>query len=502
MNRDPDFESSADMRLLELQRTSLGLVAPERLAWESRYAVDSTPGIDVTLETPAPTSAVLAVTLTATPPGEVIPGTVITYALSVVNDGAATASGVSAAVPLPGGVSYRLGSFQVNGRPADDTAADQLFGSGLGLSPVAPGSRATLLWKVGVRMGTKPLLVIPHVRARDAAVVGGGPVVVERKGTTTAFAGELAAADRALFEPKPLIPIEIPADELPIYELDTEEAIVFEAADAALSTAAPSFEAPAQSAVAPQDDEVPSSHTEVQPEGLPRSAQIIPEPEPEPQPPRQAVVLYGSLERPTLAFFERVFNGSKDPTILQHCIFASALACAVDADGNDNVGLRAHLAAQSQILHRVSLHEKLGKKEPIGEYSGQLLAQLDSIAPAPVRPVAASNADRLVLANELHEPALVVVRKIAEEHARWDFIKARQLTLALQAQRAVHDDDARAAAIDNALRAYAQHAMTVLQKLFVRLRLDKTTGVLFQTDPSLDNAARALLAACAAAMPN
>jgi uncharacterized repeat protein (TIGR01451 family) len=484
MNREPDFDSSADMRLLELQRTSLGLVAPERVSWESRYSVDSTPGIDVTLETPTASTAVLAVTLTATPPGDVIPGTVITYALSIVNDGAAPAAGVAAGVPLPAGVSYRLGSFQINGRSADDTTADQLFGSGLELGSIVPGSRATLLWKVGVRMGTKPLLVIPQVRARDGAVIGGAPVVVERKGTTTAFGGELIAADRALFEPKPLIPVEIPADELPIYELDAEEAIVYEAANAALSDAA----------AAPEPKPQP---TPPQPQ-----PQIIPEPAPEPQPSREAVVLYGRLERPTLAFFERVFNGSKEPTILQHCIFASALACAVDADGHDNVRLRAHLAAQSQILHRVSLHEKLGKKEPISEYAGELLAAIDTIAPAPLRPVKPSNAEHLVLANELHEPALAVVRKIADERARWDFIKARQLTLALQAQRVVHNDDARAAAIDNALRAYAQHAMTVLQKLFVRLRLDRTTGVLFQTDPSLDNAARALLAACAAAMPN
>ncbi|HTZ55173.1 MAG TPA: hypothetical protein VMB20_08900 [Candidatus Acidoferrum sp.] len=479
MNREPDFESSADMRLLELQRSSLGLVAPERAAWESRYAVDSTPGVDVTLETPAPSSAVLAVTLTATPPGDVIPGTVITYALSLVNDGAAAATAVVAAVPLPAGVSYRLGSLQIDGRPADDSSADRLFASGFELRTVAPGSRATLLWKVGVRMGTKPLIVIPQVRARATAIIGGGPVVVERKGATGAFAGELAAADRVMFEPQPLIPVEIPADELPIYELDAEEQIVYEAADAALSSAAPP----------------PEPLAEPEP-------QIIPEPATEPAPPREAVVLYGALERPTLAFFERVFNGSKDPTILQHCIFASALACAVDVDGTDAVGLRAHLSAQSQILHRASLHEKLGKKEPISEYAGQLLAKIDAIAPVPVHPVAQFSTDRLVLANELHEPALVVVRKIAEERERWDFIKARQLTLALQAQRVVLADDAKAANIDNALRAYAQHAMTVLQKLFVRLRLDKTTGVLFQTEPSLDNAARALLAACAAAMPS
>jgi uncharacterized repeat protein (TIGR01451 family) len=487
VNREPDFESSADMRLLELQRTSLGLVAPERVAWESRYAVDSTPGIEEPVDAPSPRRAMLAITLTATPPGEVIPGTVVTYALSIANEGAAPANGVVAGVPLPGGVTYRLGSLQIDGRTADDSTADQLFGAGLELPPIAAGCRKALFWKVGVRMGTKPLLTIPQVRARDAAVIGGGPLTVERRGTLGAFAGELAAADRALFEPRPLIPVEIPTAELPIYELDTEEQIIYEAADAALSNAAPP----------------PATQAEPILEAVPEPEPVLrPLTEPVPEPVREAVVLYGGLDRPTLAFFERVFNGSKEPTILQHCIFASALACAVDADGNDDLGLKAHLAAQSQILHRVSLHEKLGKKEPIGEYAGKLVAGIDAIAPRPVRGTPPSGTDRLALSNELHEPALAVVRKIAEERERWDFVKARQLTLALQAQRVLLDDDARAAAIDNSLRSYAQHAMTVLQKLFVRLRIDRTTGVLFQTDPALDAAARTLLAAFAAALPN
>jgi hypothetical protein len=372
----------------------------------------------------------------------------------------------------------------LNGRTAGDDDADELFGAGLKLGTVAAGARITLLWKVGVRMGTKPLLVIPQVRARNAAVIGGGPLVVERKGSLSAFAGELAVADRAMFEAQPLIPVEIPADELPIYELDAEEAIIFEAADAALSSAVTREHEPQVERAEPV-----------------RAPEPEPEPEPKAAPLREAVVLYGVLDRATLAFFERTFNGSKDPTILQHCIFASALACASDVDGNDNLGLRAHLAAQSQILHRVSLHEKLGKKEPIGEYAGTLIANIDAIAPLPVRDRAPER-DRLTLANELHEPALVVVRKIAEERERWDFIKARQLTLALQAQRVLLDDDARAAAMDNALRAYAQHSMTVLQKLFVRLRIDRTTGVLFQTDPALDAAARTLLSACALAFAN
>lgn len=483
MSREPDFESSADMRLLELQRTSLGLVAPERVAWESRYAVDSTPGIEIETEIPAPSGALLALTVTATPPSNVIPGTVVTYALSIANDGAHAASEVVASVPLPGGVTYRLGSLQVNGRPASDDASDDLFGSGLRLGTIAAGGRASLFWKVGVRMGTKPLLTIPQVRSRDAAVIGGGPLVVERRDSVSAFAGELATADRAMFEARPLIPVEIPADELPIYELDTEEEIVFEAADAALSTAAPAPPAAPEPVIEPEPEFQPEPEPQVESKALP---------------PREAVVLYGGLDRATLAFFERVFNGSKDPTILQHCIFASALACATEAGGSDDLGLRAHLAAQSQILHRVSLHEKLGKREPISEYAGSLIANIDAIAPRPVRE-SMPGTDRIVLVNELHEPALAVIRKIAEERERWDFVKARQLTLALVAQRVLLDNDARAAAIDNALRAYAQHSMTVLQKLFVRLRIDRTTGVLFQTDPPLDAAARALLAACALA---
>ena len=278
-----------------------------------------------------------------------------------------------------------------------------------------------------------------------------------------------------------MIPVEIPTAELPIYELDAEEQLVYEAADAALSDAA-----------------APSS--------------AAPEPEPEPDrffPSRSRSRTAAGSRRalrdarsPDARILRARVQRIQKPTILQHCIFASALACAVDADGNDDLGLKAHLAAQSQILHRVSLHEKLGKKEPIGEYAGKLLAGIDAIAPRPVRPVALPGADRIALCNELHEPALVVVRKIAEERDRWDFVKARQLTLALQAQRALVDDDARAAAIDNALRSYAQHSMTVLQKLFVRLRIDRTTGVLFQTDVALDAAARVLLAALAAALAN
>ena len=235
----------------------------------------------------------------------------------------------------------------------------------------------------------------------------------------------------------------------------------------------------------------------------------VPEPqvatEPEPQAERQtheAIALYGRFDRATISFFERVFAGTKPPTILQHCILGGALACSIATDGDDSAGLKKHLDAQAQVLHRIALHEKLGKKEPITEYAGELLARLDRLRKAPVS-LEEPPADALHLTTELSDPTAAVLLRIAEDPARWDFVKARQLTLALQAdsvERAGLDPSLREE-ISGALRAYAQASVSVLQKLFVRMRIDRTTGILLQTDPTLDGAARALVGAFKRALP-
>jgi hypothetical protein len=149
----------------------------------------------------------------------------------------------------------------------------------------------------------------------------------------------------------------------------------------------------------------------------------------------------------------------------------------------------------------MQLHERLGKKEPIGEYAGELLAALRDLRPAPVAAATAIK-DVVLLQNEVLEPTLAVIAKIEDDRARWDFVKARQLTLALQAQRiaGISSDNVAGAALENALRVYAQTTMTTLQKLFVRLRIDRTTGVLFLNEPQLDSAARALISAFRAAI--
>jgi uncharacterized repeat protein (TIGR01451 family) len=485
--REPDFELSADMRLLELQRGALGLPPRERLSWESRTGAEGSLPIPEEPE-PVGQSAVLSVEVAANPSDGVIPGAVITFSLSVANVGSATATEIVAGASLPGGSTYRPGTFVWNGRSTYDDVAESFFENGLPIGALSAGERATFQWKVGVRLGNKPLIVAPAVRSSGAGIVGASPVAVSRKAQagSNAFADDLQRAEDTIVEPRALIPVHIPVTDLPIYELDEEEQIAYEAADAALSSAAPKIVEP---------EPAPAPTEELQP---------APTPPEEPQPavtvqaaePRNAVVLYGRFDRTTVSFFERSFGGTKPATILQHCIFGGALACSLDAAGEDPASLKAHLDAQSQVLHRIVLHEKLGKKEPIAGYAGELLAKVELLEPRPAVDVAADSKTSLCLSTELSEPTLAVLLRISEERERFDFIKARQLTLALQAQTIVGDvDETLRQQIEGTLRAYAQTSVTILQRLFVRIRIDRTTGLLLQNEPTLDAAARAVIAA-------
>jgi len=465
--RDPDFYLSADMRLIALQRTALGLPEPDRPDWENRAIADGQNLPEDPIHPPQ--GAILNVVAVATPSEGIIPGAIVTLSLSVANEGVAPAHRVRVAVPLPGGASYRPGSFVRDAAPAFDEVAERFFGAGLDLGDLAPKSRATFVWKIGVRLGTRPLIVAPQIVADDAAVIGASVLSIARRETTPGAALEAAleASIPAPVVPHPVLAVELAVPDLPFYELDERE-------EAEYAT---------EAACAPATPEPPG---------------------PEPAPPpkiatRTAVALLGTFDRPTYSFFDRTFRGTKRPTILQHCIFAGALACTrAYEDGSDVAGLREHFDAQSQILHRISLFEKLGKKEPIGDYAGSLLARTGELAAQTLDdPGIASDATRLVFETEIGEPSLAVLRSLEAESGRWDFVKARQLTLALQAQRVLGGGgtEAQHAIVENALRAYGQAAMTALQRLFVRIRLDRTTGALQQVDPELDRKAAALIEA-------
>lgn len=461
MPREADFEESADMRLVELQRAALG-VAPQKRHWESRI---QTEGGAVEAEVVEPSaSAVLEVDLVASPRDGVISGAVVTLTLSIVNNGALPAQNLLVAVPVPGDASYRSGSLLFDGRPEDDGFAETFLGEGVRIAQLLPKSRTTFVWKIGVRAGTGPLLIAPAIRAEGAAVVGGAAHLITRKDESqTAFAAQLSRE----------VPQAIP-DERPFYELDEEEELEHLAGDAALS---PVIEVP------------PVAVEQVQEPAQPEQPAPV-------QPPREAIVLTGTFDRPSLAYFERIFSAAKPPTLLSHFIFAGALACNRSyATGEELGGLKRHMDAQSQILHRITLHEKLGRKEPITEYAGKL--EFDAAPFVPERigePAMTSTAERLILETELNDAAVEQVRKHSNDAKRWDFVAARQVTLLLQARSAIAGAPAEILdAANAALRAYADAAATHLSKFFVRIRLDRTTGALYQKEPSLDEAARSAL---------
>jgi uncharacterized repeat protein (TIGR01451 family) len=485
------------MRLVELQRASLGAPRSSIGQWDTRLHAEGS--VVEIAPPPALTSAVIAVDATATPASGVIPGAIVTFALSVANEGAKPARNVRIAVPLPGGATYRNGSFMRDGVPLLDDAADEFFGRGTLVDSIASNSRTTFVWKVGVRLGNKPLVIVPSVTAEGSAVIGAHSIAVSRKADETADSGP------AIAYIEPVLYRTVEAEELPIYELDEEEELIQEAADAALSAQAeymPPMEPPLQPVPPPDQPEPappPGQPAPVPEPGVPVPEPTIPSPPEEPptiEPAaREAVILAGSIDRPSLAYLERLFNGSKAPTLLNHFVFAGALACARLPSGEDAAGLKAHVDAQGQILQRVALHEKLGKKEPIAEYAGKFLANPAELCPMPVI-AAEPQAGMVLLEVELEKPQLGVLLKMQNDNARWDFTKARQFTLAVQAQRAVADaPQARIDAANEALRMYAQTSATQLQRFFVRMRLDRTTGLLFAHDEVLDNAARAAIAA-------
>lgn len=453
MSYEPDFDNVADMRLLGRRRASLGLAVAGEPIRAILDADDELEGFD------APTrGAVLLLDITAVPNDGVIPGAIVTLALSVTNDGDADADETVVAVPLPGGVTYRPGSFVRDGHAQYDDVAESFFGAGLSIGTLAAKTRATFVWKLAVRLGQSPLLIAPSARAADAAIAGGRQLRIGRKAVvgTTAFAAPLPSM------PKPYVPTELPVKILPFYELDAEEELIHEAADAALS---PSVE-----------------------------------PRPEP-PPRIALLLTGTFERATHAFFSATFADGKAPSLLQHCIFGTALACAKSDNGSDAAGLTAHLEAQSRLLHRIVLHERMGKKEPILQYAGAFPERLGELAPRELAQRRDVDADgsALSMSVEIEAPARAVFARLLEERERWDFVKARQLTLALQAKsaRGIARDANAPTQADRALREYAQVSTTILQRLFVRMRVDGTTSILFGNEPQLDAAARALLGALA-----
>ncbi len=167
---DERYERSADMRLLELQREALGK-AP-RIIGSTRYTDTETNAETVEDDAVHQRGTILAAAIDAQPRSGLIPGALITIALSVGNDGDAAASGVHVSLPLPAGTAYRPGTLAIDGVAVDDLEANELFEAGITLGTVEPGGRRTVVVKGVIEPGFNDIVLLPHMRAASGAILG------------------------------------------------------------------------------------------------------------------------------------------------------------------------------------------------------------------------------------------------------------------------------------------------------------------------------------------
>ena len=476
MAKRPDFEVSADMRLLELQRQAAG--APVReTRWEPRSAdldeLEDAPHVAEAPTAPS-TGAVLHLALAAGPERGLIPGALVSVTLALSNDGGVPAEGVILSLPLPAAARYRSGTLQRDARPLDDERSEELFGEGLAIGALAPGERCTISYRIEVGAGVTPLLLLPHARSLNAAVIGARPLRLARGTSATAF----STAVRSELADIPAATSPEPAVELPIYELDEEEQLEYEATAAALSTAAPPFVQPAEAAP-PEPAPAPAPLPKPAPEPVP-----VPEPTPLA---RNAPALHRRLDRASVAFFERSFAPGRGATLVTHALFASALAC-VDGEASS---LLAHLDRQAALLHRITLHAKLGRAEKLASYAGETFVPTIAVDLPPPSP----GKDEIVLTLEVTDDVRERIASAIGGERPWDFHRARRLELALMAESILGGSPSdREAAIDReAFAEYHSLWQGTLQRLFVRARLEPSIAVVQGSDPALDAAARRIV---------
>ena len=485
MAKRPDFEVSADMRLLELQRQAAG--APIRESrWEPRSAdlddLEDAPRVDEAPVAPS-TGAILHLALAAGPERGLIPGALVSITVALTNDGGIGAEDIRLSIPMPAASRYRAGTLQRDGRPLDDEGAEELFGEGLSIGTLAPGERCTISYRIEVGAGVTPLLLLPHARSRNAAVIGARPLRLARGTGSTAFAAAVGQELADTAAPPPALP-----EELPIYELDEEEQIEYEATAAALSSAAPPPVAkpaeptlPQASAPAPPPPEVPASTPSLRPAAEPAPAPApVTQPTPNPS-------LHRRLDRPSVAFFERSFAAGRGATLVTHALFASALAC-VDGEASP---LLAHLERQAALLHRITLHAKLGRAEKLTAYASESFTPTIAVDLPPPLPAK----DEIVLTLDVTGEVRERVAAAIGGDRPWDFHRARRLELALMADAIVtaSPNDRETSLDREALAEYRSLWQGALQRLFVRARLEPSISVVQSSDATLDLAARRLV---------
>lgn len=106
--------------------------------------------------------------------GQVTPGDVIVYTITVVNGGATSATDVVVTDPIPADTDYQLGTVKLNSQMVPDGQAYSPAPPAVrvALGTLAPNGQATVSFKARIRTGTATIVTVHNQARVSAAAVG------------------------------------------------------------------------------------------------------------------------------------------------------------------------------------------------------------------------------------------------------------------------------------------------------------------------------------------
>jgi len=257
--------------------------------------------------------------------------------------------------------------------------------------------------------------------------------------------------------------------------------LVFEAVDAAISTAAPIL--PTTPAVGAPTSPAPPVVTApvilVAPVASPPLAEAPPVAQaPVPERP---LVLVRTIDRARLSAVSGMF-ASAGVGMLAHFLLANLIAAGRSPDESDPFGLAAFVEQQSIILNRLWVAKRLRKPMDVAD------------APVRIEPLAPLSRERIASAGSLIAsiagPERDFVNK-AIARGSLPFLRARQIALILQ-PTAVSDGEGSTPV--PALVEYAKRAQNLMTKYALRAATKTPDEALATVDPVLDGYAKDVLA--------
>ena len=473
MNGDT-FERSADMRLVELQRQSLGIRSPTTTWTRSQLEL---PHASEAPLAPNQTGIIVAATVDAQPKSGLIPGALVTVSIALSSEGDGTARGLRIAMPLPLEATFRKGTLSIDGGSEEDHAAESFFGEGLSLADLAPGERRTLIVQLLIEPGVGNLTIGPRVQIDAGAMLGPRGIRLTR-----------GAAPR-LSEPP----------ERPFYEPDAEEQAVT-ALESALPVARVSILQPSEMPPIVPREEPPLERVSVPPARPAAMEAPVPEVSGQDVPEQLVVrgvggpILTVALDRRRCAMLSSLFGG-RSLGMIAHYLVLNALATttALPEDGSSDE-LTAFVASQEHLLSRALIAARLGKPiateaiaAPLPTFPPAIADRNDSAEITPGE----AGAVRLMRAYRPTEIAFLA-RMLANDNAAL-FLRAAQCFVGLCASDIAIPDGADRRRIGTLLATYAGLAASEINRIFLRAKITRTPALFKETEPAFDEAARRIL---------